>query len=69
MGASKAHFAEAEPISRFTKDVSKIINKMVTPPGSASHLIKLAPFKASKAPKFEWLKEEINKEAKKAMTI
>src|SRR5688572_2487025 len=68
IGASSAHFADAEPMSRLTSAVRKMIPTMVTWPGRASALSAPAPFSASSAPMFDWPKAAMKSAAKKAST-
>ena len=56
MAPMSAHFAEAEPMSRFTVAVSRMMPVSVTPSGSAASRSAFAPFSASSAPRFDWPK-------------
>ena len=68
-GLINAHFADAEPTSRLTKALRKIIPTTVTCEGNCKLWRKAAPFRAVMAPMFDWAKASINKAQKKAITI
>ena len=69
IGAIKAHFAEAEPMNKFTNAVSNKIPTIVTSGANAIAFNPDAPFKANNAPRFDLAKASINKAQKNAITM
>ena len=69
IGAINAHFAEADPMKRFTNAVKSTIPTIVISGASANAFNPDAPFKANKAPKFDLAKASINKAQKNAITM
>ena len=69
IGASRAHLADAEPMSRLTVAVSRMIPKIVTCPGRAIALSRSAPLSAIRAPRFDCPNAAMKSAAKNAMTM
>ncbi|MNC91183.1 hypothetical protein D3C83_73900 [compost metagenome] len=61
--------ADADPISRFTIAVTRMMPPIVTCPGSPSVCRKVAPLRATSAPRFERPKASVKRAAKNAMTM
>jgi hypothetical protein len=69
IGASSAHFADADPTSRLTNAVTSTAPTIVTWPGIARAFRNAAPCRATSAPMFDCANAAVNCAAKNAITM